>query len=1106
MKKILFNPLFFLLIILNSLSSCKKDTLFEQLSASKTGINFNNIITHSDSLNALTFEYIYNGGGVGIGDFNNDGLQDVFFSGNQVSSRLYLNKGNLTFKEVTNQAKVNTNRWCTGVSIVDINHDGKQDIYVCVAGMVKDTTQRANLLFVNKGNDEAGVPIFEEQAKQLGLDDMGYSTQAAFIDYDHDGDLDCYVLTNALERQNRNAIRPKRLSGEAPSNDRLYQNTPNGFVNVSRKAGILTEGYGLGIAVADLNGDGWDDIYCANDFLSNDLVWINNRNGTFTNQAAELLKHQTHNAMGVDIADINNDALPDIMVVDMLPNTNQRQKMMLPGYNYDRFKMDLRNGYQAQYMRNTLQLNGLAQQGGNHLGGFQEIAQLAGVEKTDWSWAPLFADFDNDGFKDLFITNGYRRDVTNLDFTAYLADLGAGGFGDADTQNKKATQKLNELPEVKLPNFCYRNKGDLTFEDVSEKWGFDSPSYSNGAAYADLDNDGDLDIVINNIDDAAMVYENKLNQKAEQSNHWLRVELHDIYPTFGTKITVFVGRTTQIAEQNPVRGFVSSVETTLHFGLNKSLKIDSIWVNWTNGQKQIFRNIKADQTFKIKREGVINENSLPTYTPIYFDNIELNTLNIKYRHRENEFNDFAETPILPHKHSQNGPPLVAGDINNDGLDDFYVGADAGQNGQLFMQLPNGAFKSAEIPKNNNQEDVSALFFDMDNDHDLDLYVVSGGSHAGGQSEAYQDRIYENKGNGNFLLRQNILPNISTSGSCAVAFDYDKDGDLDLFRGGRLIPGRYPMPASSMILRNNGVSKFTDETAKIAPELLNIGLVTGAVVADFDQDDWQDIALVGEWMPLIILKNQRGKALKRFSPLQIPEQAGWFNTLAAADFDHDGDIDLMAGNLGLNSKHKATPQEPLEIWASDFDDNGHIDPIMTYYNKGKRYLTPTRDILALQIPSIKRRFPDFETYAKATFEECFTKKELQNTTHKVVNELRSLYMENKGKGQFIAVPLPIEAQFAPVFGILIDDFNQDRNLDALLIGNSYAPETIGGWYDASDGTLLLGNGKGNFTTAKNTGLLADKDAKQIIKIRQARNKSLILWSNNNDFLQGVRLKK
>lgn len=1081
----------------------QEPTLFRQLPASQTGLWFNNRITESDSLNALTYEYLYNGGGVGIGDFDNDGLPDVFFSGNQVSSRLYLNKGTLRFEDITEAAGVGTQGWCTGVSVVDINQDGWLDIYVNVAGPGEDSTQRANLLFINQGKNAAGQLHFKEQASAYGLADLGYSTQTAFLDYDHDDDLDAYVLTNALDRHNRNAIRPKRIRGEAASTDRLYRNQGLGadghpvFKNVSAEAGILMEGYGLGLCVSDLNQDGWEDIYCANDFLSNDLVWINNQDGTFTNQAAKYLKHQTYNAMGVDIADMDNDARPDIMVVDMLPNTNERQKMMLPGSNHTRFGMDLKNGYQPQYMRNTLQRN-------TGEGTFVEISQLAGVDKTDWSWAPLWADFDNDGHRDLFITNGYRRDITNLDFVAYLATLGEGGFGEAQVHQQNALRQLRTLPEVKLPNFCYRNTGEPIFEDRSAAWGFTAPSFSNGVAYADFDNDGDLDLVINNIDEEAFFYENTLNQAKAPTNHWLRVAVQpqpEVPSPVGTKVYLYVNGKPQYAELSPVRGFVSSVEPVLHFGLGPEPRVDSVVVVWTNQKYQVLRNVAADQVLRLAYQPQGTWQEVPGSrlgTLGYFTELSSAQTGIDYQHLENEFNDFNRTPLLPHKHSQFGPALAVGDVNGDGLPDFYVGADAGRAGVLYLQQPQGTFLPRKVPKVLGCEAVAAVFFDVDGDQDLDLYVVSGGSQAEGSSEMYQDQLYLNDGKGYFSTGK--LPPITSSGSCVVVADIDADGDLDLFRGGRLEPGKYPLPGRSFLLLNEG-GALVDATERMAPELQNIGLVSTAAWADFDGDGYPELALAGEWMPIQLFKNERGKHLRLTPQSTLPNSAGWWNVLAIEDWDGDGDLDLMVGNLGLNTKYRASAKYPLEIFAADFDQNGKVDPVMTQYIQGRRVLIPPRDLLALQMPSVKKRFPSYASYAQATFDESFTQEEINGAHHLACQELRSMYYENTGQGTFRAVPLPLEVQQSPVFDILPGDFNHDGYLDALLVGNFYGSETIGGWYDASRGTLLLGDGKGGFTPAQASGIKADQDARYVRRLDASR----MLVANNGGTLQCFSLK-
>lgn len=1086
--------------------------LFRQLPASQTGISFNNRLTESDSLNPLVFEYMYNGGGVGVGDFNNDSLPDLYFTGNQVSSRLYLNKtqaGRIRFEDVTQAAHTGTQVWATGVSVIDINQDGWQDLYVCVAG--PDSTSRANLLFVNQSTSKGQVPVFSEMAAAYGLADTGYSTQAVFLDYDHDGDLDAYVLTNALEQFNRNAVRPKRLNGEAASTDRLYRNEGVGtaghpvFKNVSRQAGILTEGYGLGVVVSDFNGDGWEDIYCANDFLSNDLLWINNQNGTFSNQAAAYLKHQTHNAMGVDVADVNNDALPDLLVVDMLPETNLRQKLMLAGSNHDRFRLDLQNGYQPQYMRNTLQLavNTPETEAPNKRQ-FSEIGQLAGIYKTDWSWAPLLADFDHDGYQDLIVTNGYRRDVTNLDFITYMSE--SASFGTPQARLNKLLELLYQLPEVKLPNHVFRNRGDLTFENKTQDWGMNAPSFSNGAAYADLDQDGDLDVVVNNIDDEAFVYENTLNHSLikESDPHFLQIALESVAPNraaWGSKVHVYAQGQVQFRELQPVRGFVSSVEPLLHFGLGTHRRVDSVTVQWPDGTYQVMRQLTTNQTLRIRYQPSSSKAPVRMPLPRLFEPANPQQIGLTYQHQEQYFNDFNRTPLLPHQFSQEGPRIAVGDVNADGLDDCYLGADLGQHGVLFIQRTDGHFVAQPLVGSEAYEDTGCTFFDADHDGDLDLYVVSGGSQQEGTSPQYQDRLYRNDGIGRFVHDPLALPSMQESGACIAAADYDHDGDLDLFRGSRLVPGKYPFSPKSFLLTNQ--SKGGQIRFEATP--LEVGLVTAAVWADTNGDLWPELVAAGEWMPLTIWANVAGK-LQLDNPQHLPDSEGWWQSLAVGDIDQDGDLDLLAGNLGLNTKYRASPAQPLGLMAADFDQNGKIDPVMTQYLQGEHVVVHTRDLMNAQMVGMKRRFTSYKAFAETSVENAFTDAERQLATYWQAKELRSCWVENLGKGQFKLRALPHQAQLAPVYGILLQDFDQNGRLDALLVGNSYAPETIGGWYDASLGVVLHGTSKHLFKASSHSGLIADLDAKAVACLRGPRGQQWLVVVNNNAPLQLYRVAK
>ncbi len=1077
-----------LISIIFIIFSCKKEkTLFQLLSANRTGIDFKNTIIENDSLNVLKFEYIYNGGGVGVGDFNNDGLQDVFFAGNQVSGKLYLNTGNLKFKDITQKSGIQTPHWTTGVALVDINADGWLDIYLC--SIHPDINKTApNQFFINQGLKD-GIPVFKEMAAEMGLENHRYSTQAVFFDYDLDHDLDCYILNNALEEYNRNTVRPKNIDGSAHSNDQLYRNDNGRFTNVTKEAGIGIEGWGLGIGTADFNEDGYPDIYCANDFLSNDLLWVNNKNGTFSNKIDNYIKHQSHNSMGVDIADINNDALPDLITLDMMPDDNRRQKSMFPAPNYDYFSMYEYLGYKPQYVRNMLQLN-------NGNGTFSEIGQMAGIYATDWSWTSLFADFDNDGWCDLLITNGYKKDVTDLDFASFNASVNP--FGNTEDRREKFKKSFDALIGVKKSNFIYRNKQDLTFENVTEKWGMKLPSYSNGAAFADFDNDGDLDVVINNIDDEAFFYKNTLINKENTNAHFLRIRLNGIEKNpaaFGAKVWIYYANQKQYAEFTPFRGYLSSVEPVLHFGLNNITKVDSVIVHWSGGQKSVIKNVAANQTLVLKQSdaSLKTQPIISTQTTVFEE--VANKINLNWQHKENKFIDFKYQVLLPQRYSLNGPPLAVGDVNGDGLEDLYAGGSSGQLSQLFLQQVNGNFKAQDFPKKDSLcEETAALFFDADGDKDLDLYVVHGGYEFDNEDNKYQDCLYLNDGKGRFSVNSKALPPTISSGSCVVANDFDRDGDLDLFVGGRVTPRAYPIsPRSYLLQNNNGI--FKDITPV---SLQNIGMITAAVWADTDGDGWQDLILAGEFMPVQLLKNEQGN----FKTGTLIAPSGWWNALSAADFDKDGDVDFVAGNSGLNSRFKATEQEPVCLYAKDYDKNGSIDPILCRYIQGKEHPTHARDALVAQIPSLKKRFLLYADYGKKEFHDIFTKGELQGVLHLKATEMRSCYIENQGSGKFVVRALPNLAQIAPMNAILSEDANNDGHLDILAVGNSFAPEVQTGAYDASKGWILQGDGKGNFTPmpVTKTGFLVDGEGRSLVKIQAKAGNILFIAGCNKGKLK------
>jgi hypothetical protein len=1078
--------------------------LFELRAPSETGIRFANTIAEDDTLfNALDFDYVYNGAGVAVADFDGDGRQDLFFGGNMVSSRLYLNRGQLKFDDATDAAGVHTTRWITGSTVVDINQDGRPDLYLSVAG--PDSTKRGNLLFVNQGVDAKGVLHFVEQAAKYGIADVGYDTHAVFFDYDHDGDLDLYVLRNALEAYNRNYIRPKVTTGEARSTDRLYRNNGDGtFTDVSRVAGIDIEGYGLGVAVADLNRDGWPDVYVANDFLSNDLVWINNHDGTFTNQAAKYLKHTSFNAMGLDVADYNNDGLVDIAVVDMLPPDNYRRKLMYPGSNYDKFHMALDLGYQAEYVRNTLQLNdGTGPSGAQS---FSEVGQLAGIDATDWSWAPLLADLDNDGNKDLFITNGYRRDVTNLDFVAFLQETSHDP--QVKERHARLLDALRKLPEVELSNFGFRNRGDLTFSNETKAWGLDAKSYANGAAYVDLDGDGDLDLVVNNIDSPASVFENRSERLP--NHNYLRFVLtgpRGNLGGYGAQVTIHTGRTIQYAELEPARGYVSSVEPFLHFGLGALTLVDSAAVRWPDGACQTVSRLAANQVVKLDRR-----NASPCPEPVtpsgarLFERATHDASGLDYVHATRDLAEFRVTPLLPHKLSEGGPAIAVGDVDGDGREDVYIGADRGHEKAVYLQSAPGRFTKRPIAGSDDFQDMGALLFDADGDGDNDLIVASGGGFVSSDAATYRARLYLNDGRGNFTLAPDALAGVSTSASSVVAADYDGDGDLDLFIGGRVVPGKYPLPARSYLLRNDtpkgGAAKFTDVTSSAAPALAKVGLVTSALWTDFDRDGQVDLLVVGEWMPLTFFRNVHGRFTDVTGATGLGATNGWWNSIVAGDFDHDGDTDYIIGNLGTNTRFRASREEPVRVHAGDFDRNGSVDPVLSQYSDGRSYPIASRDLLVDQMIAMKGRFHTYSEYAKATLEQTLSKTERDSAYVAQSVTFVSSYLENLGGGKFALRPLPVGAQIAPVYGMLADDYDGDGNLDVLLVGNSYAGDTQSGWDDASIGGVLLGDGAGRFRYENGvaSGFFVDGNAKAIADLVLDEKRSLVLVTQNNDSLR------
>lgn len=1059
------------LILLATACGESKNTLFKLIPPSQSGISFNNVMKESRATNLLNFAPIYNGAGVAVGDLNNDGLEDLFFTGNFVSSKIYINKGGLKFEDITESAGLETTSWCNGVSIVDINADGHNDIYIAVSG--SDSTKRENLLYINNGD-----LTFSESARSYGLNDNGYSTHSAFLDYDLDGDLDVYILTYGNnEGTDLTLVNKKVTDGSAISNDRLYRNNgDNTFTDVSREAGILIEGYGLGIAVNDLNNDQYPDIYISNDFLFDDIVYVNNQDGTFTDKSKDYLKHTSHFGMGIDFQDFNNDLLPDVIQVDMMPEDNYRQKKILGPMHFDFYNLSIKEGYTPQYMRNSLQMN----QGEK---GFSEIGQLAGINETDWSWAPVFADYDADGKKDLVITNGFRRNVTDWDFRNYIREqleIAKGKGDDPDEVSLEIVKKTNDL---KLPNYAYAYNGDLTFSDVTADWGLSKPTWSNGMIYADLDRDGDLDMVISNIDDVAHVYENTLNENETVPNY-LKVSLKgdkNNREGLGAKIIVNQASAKQLHYQTKTRGYLSNVSSEIHFGFGDNSAQVEVKVTWPNGKVQV-KNTRLNTILPFDIGDAIDPDHVETILTLTSGN-QAAKLGLDHISPENDYVDFNYEPLLPHRLSQAGPAIAKGDINGDGLDDLFIGGATGSPSFTFMQNSSGDFDKITLSDSEAYEDTDALFFDADSDGDLDLYVCSGSNEFEALDSKYQDRIYLNNGTGKFKLASGMLPEMLTSSGTVATYDYDGDGDLDLFVGGRLTPRMYPMPGKSYILRNDGGS-FTDVTTTSADGLQDIGMVTSSAWADMDGDSQVDLVLAGEFMPITIYKQNNGKFVNATSSLGLSNHTGWWNTLSISDINGDGKLDIMAGNLGENTKYKVSIEQPLSIYAKDYDKNGMIDAIMSCFIGDEEHMLHSKSTLEGQVIGFKRRFVKHEPFAKATFNDIISPELREGAYVLRANTFKHMAFMNSGNG-FEAVALPNETQIAPLKTI---QNNGDRYF---LSGNDYSTEVVVGQYDASNGFELHYNTELKvFKTNPKTKYRASGNIKSAVLITVGNKKFLV----------------
>lgn len=1077
--------------------SCKErapETLFTLLPSGMTNITFKNLVKETEVFNVVEYGYFYNGGGVAIGDINNDSLPDIYFTGNMVRSHLYLNKGNWEFAEIAEKAGVAASGlWNTGTTMADVNGDGYLDIYVCRSAAA-DAKNRRNLLFINNGD-----LTFTESAGSAKLADPGYSTQAAFFDYDRDGDLDMYLLNHSVqEYAGFSNLSPQwKEKRHQDYGDKLFRNDGNFFTDQTLAAEIKTNilGFGLGLAISDVNNDGWPDIYVSNDYNEEDYLYINNLDGTFSDQLPGYMSHVSLSSMGSDAADYNNDGYTDILTLDMLPEDNYRQKVMFGPDNYDKYERLLSSGFYDQSMRNMLHLN-------NQGKGFSEIGQLAGISGTDWSWASLFADFDNDGQKDLFISNGYKHDYTNMDFMNFLVS-------EKIRQNEggvplSVMETINQMPAILLPNYMYRNQGDLTFENVTEEWGLDQASLSNGAAYADLDNDGDLDLVVNNVNQRAFIYRN--NSRELNQNHYLKVMLNgDGLNTrgIGAKVTIHCGDQQYMQELMPTRGFQSAVDQVLLFGLGSNSTVDSIYVFWPDGRVQQLPAHEANQTLVINQKNAVKPNLEESVHSTIFleDKTEI------FTHRENPYIDFKRQQLLLHKISTMGPRISVADLNQDGLQDVYVGGAKGAAGQLLLQDKSGSFQSFwESEKD--FEDIGVHFFDADGDGDQDLYVVSGGADFEADDPQLQDRLYRNLGGGNFKRDLGALPTMHSSGSSVDSDDFDQDGDLDLFIGGRLVPGSYPTIPRSYLLRNDGTGNFQDITEETNPALLYPGMITDIIWSDYNDDKMPDLILAGEWMPIRIFKNTGGKLEEVTEKAGISSFTGWWNCIAPGDLDNDGDIDYVVGNFGRNSQIKASIDEPVTLYSKDFDNNGQLDPILCYYMDGESYPAFSKDDMEKQLPVIKRKYVNYADYADKKIGDIFSAEELATATVLEANELSTGYFENGGDGTFRFITLPIEAQLSPVFAILIMDIDDDNVQDILLGGNFRGTRVKFGEYDASFGTVLKGDGKGGFASlpVNKTGLLVKGEARDIAIINGANNKQRLLFGRNNDSVAVFQLRE
>ena len=1112
----LFLRLFHVFALISLLSCSRQNeesaapsALFRLVPNEETGIDFNNKLAYTEELNPYTFRNFYNGGGVGLGDINNDGLIDIFLSGNLVPNKLYLNKGNFQFEDISIPSGIGSEGvWTTGVSMVDINSDGLLDIYICKSGPPGGV--RHNELFINNGD-----LTFSERAEDYGIADEGLATHAAFFDFDKDGDLDMYLLNNSMRSVGGYDLRKdQRKIPDPDGGNKLYRNDGGRFTDVTLEAGIYSSavGFGLGVTIGDIDKDGWPDIYVSNDFFEKDYLYINNRNGTFTERLEEFMTEISMGSMGADMADINNDGLPEIFVTEMLPEGDARLKTTTQFEKWDKYQVSLEQGYHRQFSRNTLQLNNGPDPTGKI--SFSDIARLTGVHATDWSWGALIFDMDNDGLKDIFVANGIYKDLLDQDYVNFIGDPAV--VRQILSQKKNVMKQLiDSIPSNKVPNYAFRNEGELRFSNHSTAWGLGLLSHSNGSAYGDLDNDGDLDLVLNNVNMQAAVFENRserfypqhkslvVSLKGEGTNNF----------ALGSKVSVYLAGQELYQELAPMRGFMSSVDYRLHFGLGSVSKADSVVVRWPDDRVTVVRDIEPGKPLVLdQKDAILASSATRKASRLSIFSVLDTPKGLDFRHEESEFVDFDRDRLLFNMVSNEGPCLCVADVNGDGLDDVYIGGASGQSGSLYLQQKAGAFVAAStqvFEKDKNAEDTGCEFFDADGDGLPDLYVSSGSNEYSSSSSHLIDRLYFNKGKTRFEKSLQILPAKSRFESTKVvrAIDFDRDGDMDLFVGARVRPFLYGQPTSGYLMVNDGKGNFEDQTSRLAPGLIDLGMITGGEWVDLNKDGLPDLVVVGEWMPLSIFINENGRLVRKVGDVSLEGSNGWYQTVVVADLNNDGHPDLITGNHGLNSRFKASVAEPISMYMNDFDQNGAIEHILTRFDEGTELPLVLRTDLLMQVPSLKKKYLRFGNYTGQTISDIFSEEQLKNTLVLSAFDLNSSAWLNDGKGNFKRIELPIRAQFSPVYAIIAQDFDGDGNTDLLLGGNQHRAKPETGIYAASIGLFLKGNGDGTFVSLSSaaSGVSISGEIRDLQGI-QINGQSMIAIGKNNEGIDILRINQ